>query len=137
MSIQAPQVYHNGDKGSGRFVQLPQELLDRLFAKLDGRHGNAIKLMIELLGIKGDGSFRLSTKWICDRTGMSKQKYFDTMKYLEEWELIERTDDEIYVNIDRIKNTDNDHHHDQPSTRDGKKITETMKISTVTMTIII
>lgn len=120
MNGQAPKVYHSAKKGDGRFVQIPLDLLDKLFAKLDGRHGNAIKLMIELLGIKGDGSFRLAPKWICDRTHMTKQKYFETLKYLEEWQLVQRIDDGIIVNIDRIKNAGDDHRHEQKYTRDGK-----------------
>lgn len=112
MNRSAPRVIHIGEKGTGNFVQLPYSLLEGLFAKLDGRHGNAIKVMIYLLGLKGDGSFKLSKKWILKQTGMSAQKYYETMQYLEQEGLIERMPGSvILVNINEIANFNN--HRDE------------------------
>lgn len=52
---QAPKLYHTGKKHQGNFYQLPQDLMDIVFNKLDGKCGNQIKL------IQNDGAlFRRS-----------------------------------------------------------------------------
>jgi len=68
---QAPKLLHNKNKyESNNYYNLPQELMDSVFTQLDGKCGNQIKLIIVLLGTLGNGTFGVSEKWICDRTGM-------------------------------------------------------------------
>ena len=43
---QAPKLYHTGKKHQGNFYQLPQDLMDIVFNKLDGKCGNQIKLAV-------------------------------------------------------------------------------------------
>lgn len=80
---QAPKLYHNKtDYKSNNFYQLPQDLMDSIFQQLDGKCGNQIKLMTVLLGTLGDGSFGVSEKWVCERTGMIQQTYNTARKAL-------------------------------------------------------
>ena len=66
------------------FYQLPQDIMDIIFNQLDGKNGNQMKIMIVLLGTVGDGSFRVSEKWICERTGTVQQSYNRARKSLVE-----------------------------------------------------
>ncbi len=73
---QAPKLLHNKNKyESNNYYNLPQELMDSVFTQLDGKCGNQIKLIVVLLGTLGNGTFGVSEKWICDRTGMVQQTY--------------------------------------------------------------
>ena len=95
---QAPKLYHNKSSfNSKNYYNLPQELMDYIFQQLDGKCGNQIKLMTVLLGTLGDGSFGVSEKWICDRTGMVQQTYSTARKALVErgWVYVE--DGKLYV----------------------------------------
>jgi hypothetical protein len=68
---QAPKLYHNKTSfNSDNYYNLPQELMDCVFNQIDGKCGNQIKLIIVLLGTLGNGTFGVSEKWICERTGM-------------------------------------------------------------------
>jgi len=68
---QAPKLYHNKTNfNSDNYYNLPQELMDCIFTQIDGKSGNQIKLIIVLLGTLGNGTFGVSEKWICERTGM-------------------------------------------------------------------
>lgn len=102
---QAPRLYFNGDKGDGRFYSLPHELMDTVFRQLNGKQGNQIKLMIALFGTIGDGTFRISQKWICDRTGMNQSNYVRARQALIEKGWLEIKDGNIYINFDVIKKT--------------------------------
>ncbi|MBR6572005.1 MAG: hypothetical protein IKK75_16280 [Clostridia bacterium] len=56
----APKFIHNGSKSEGLFYQLPQKMVEHIFQNFDGKCGNQIKLLIVMLGNKGDGAFRFS-----------------------------------------------------------------------------
>ena len=95
---QAPKLYHNKSSfNSKNYYNLPQELMDCIFQQLDGKCGNQIKLMTVLLGTLGDGSFGVSEKWICDRTGMVQQTYSTARKALVERGWIYVEDGKLYV----------------------------------------
>lgn len=95
---QAPKLFHNKSKfNSNNYYNLPQELMDSVFSQLDGKCGNQIKLMIVLLGTLGNGSFAVSEKWICDRTGMVQQTYSTARKALIERGWIYLEEGTIYV----------------------------------------
>lgn len=101
---QAPKLYHNKDQFKDKnFYQLPQELMDRVFNEIDGRSGNQIKLMTVLLGTLGNGSFGVSEKWICDRTGMVQQTYNTARKALVEKGWIYLENGKIYVLVDIVR----------------------------------
>lgn len=121
----APQLYHNAGKGKGIFYKLPQEIMDVVFRELDGKNGNALKLMTVLMGTAGDGRFRISAEWIRQRTGMSKSNYHRTKKALQEMGFLFVEDGKIIVNIkgilekgsnvesDSLKEIDGSHHHEE------------------------
>ena len=95
---QAPKLYHNkADFKYTNYYNLPQNLMDVIFQKLDGKCGNQIKLMTVLLGTLGDGSFGVSEKWICDRTGMIQQSYNAARKALIERGWIYLEEGKLYV----------------------------------------
>ena len=102
---QAPKLYHDKQKYKNiNYYNLPQHLMDCIFQKLDGKCGNQIKLMTVLLGTLGDGSFGVSEKWVCDRTGMIQQTYNTARKALIERGWIYLKDGELYVLPDIIIN---------------------------------
>lgn len=75
---QAPRLIHQGKKfvnHSNVFWSLPQVLMSNIFAELNGKCGNQIKLMCLLIGTLGDGSFRVSEKWVMEQTGMDETGY--------------------------------------------------------------
>lgn len=99
---QAPKLYHTGKKHDTIFYQLPQDLMDIVFTKLDGKCGNQIKLMCVLLGTQGNGSFGVSEKWICDRTGMVQQTYNKARKALIDKGWLKLEDGKLFVLISSI-----------------------------------
>ena len=102
---QAPRLIHKGKKFIEKipFYQVPQDLMDIILHKLDGKSGNQMKIMWVLLGSAGDGSFKISEKWICERTGMSQPAYIRARKALIErgWLRLEKGC--IYLLIDEIR----------------------------------
>ena len=99
---QAPKLYHTGKKHDTIFYQLPQDLMDIIFTKIDGKSGNQIKLMCVLLGTQGNGSFGVSEKWICERTGMTQQTYNKARKALIEKGWLKLEDGKLFVLISDI-----------------------------------
>jgi hypothetical protein len=99
---QAPKLYHTGKKHNTIFYQLPQDLMDIVFTKLDGKCGNQIKLMCVLLGTQGNGSFGVSEKWICDRTSMVQQTYNKARKALIDKGWLKLEDGKLFVLISSI-----------------------------------
>ena len=104
---QAPRLIHRGNKfqNQGRFFyQLPQSLMSNIFYELSGKHGNQIKLMCVLIGTAGDGSFRVSQRWIMEQTGMDEIGYKRARKALADRGWITLENGCIYVNFDAIWN---------------------------------
>ena len=99
---QAPKLYHSGKKKQGIFYQLPQDLIDIVFNTLDGKNGNQIKLMCVLLGTQGNGSFGVSEKWICERTGMVQQTYNKARKALIDRGWLKLEEGKLFVLISAI-----------------------------------
>ena len=99
---QAPKLYHSGKKKQGIFYQLPQDLIDIVFNKLDGKNGNQIKLMCVLLGTQGNGSFGVSEKWICERTGMVQQTYNKARKALIDRGWLKLEEGKLFVLVSAI-----------------------------------
>ena len=111
MNKKPPTLIHQGEKGNGIFYKLPQDVIDVIFNTLDGKNGNAIKLMVVLLGTCGDGNFSISEKFIQTHTGMAKQNYHRTLKSLSELGFVTIKNKTITVNIKNILQS----HHDDDS----------------------
>ena len=102
---QAPRLVHKGKKlvnPTDRFWQLPQVLMSNIFNELNGKCGNQIKLMCLLIGTAGNGSFRVSTKWVLDQTGMDETGYKRARKELIERGWLIHEGGTLIVDFDRI-----------------------------------
>ena len=113
----APKLYHEGSKPKGNFYQLPHALMNAVFQKFDGKNGNAIKLLVVLIGSAGDGSFALSEKMIEKRTGISKQNYHRTMDNLVALGYVTRENGKVILNLSLLMEAEDDHDDDQESHR--------------------
>lgn len=117
----APKLYHEGSKPKGIFYQLPHSLMNAVFQKFDGKNGNAIKLLVVMIGSAGDGSFALSEKMIEKRTGISKQSYHRTMDNLVESGYVIRENGKVILNLPLLM--EDEHDDDQESHRQTEKST--------------
>lgn len=71
---QAPILQHNGSKMVGKqYYALSQSIMDIIFREL-GNASAQLRIMIVLIGTKPN-DFRISEKWICDRTGLTERSY--------------------------------------------------------------
>ncbi len=99
--IQAPQVFHDKPERSKNFVSYPSDL----FAAINQIcNGNEAKVLLTLLGCKGDGSFAPSTAYVQRMSGITQpNNYYKTRKALEKKGLI-RTDEQgnLYINTKKI-----------------------------------
>jgi len=77
----APQIFHTKEDKPSSFVMYPTDLfaaINILFS------GNEAKVMLALLGCKGDGSFSPSAQYMQNITGISQpNNYYKTRKQLE------------------------------------------------------
>lgn len=93
----APQLFHDkpDPKKGANFMFYPQDLL-RAINHLCTY--NEQRLLLTLLGCKGDGSFSPSTEYILDMTGITKAcHYFSVRKELEKRGYLKMTDGSIFV----------------------------------------
>lgn len=96
----APQVFHDKEDKPKNFVLYPTEL----FVAINNLcTGNEAKVLLTLLGCKGDGSFAPSTQYMLNVTGIPKANHFSSVRrtltskgYLEEHE------GNIYINTAKI-----------------------------------
>lgn len=117
----APKLYHEGSKPKGNFYQLPHALMNAVFQKFDGKNGNAIKLLVVMIGSAGDGSFALSEKMIEKRTGIGKQSYHRTMDNLVELGYVTRENGKVILNLPLLLK--DEHDDDQERHRQTEKST--------------
>lgn len=101
MNNRAPQIFHDKEESKTNFVTFPSELfaaINTLF------NGNEAKLLLALLGCKGDGSFSPSTQYMLKMTGISRPNhYFSTRKKLEEKKYIELDEKgNLYIDTQKI-----------------------------------
>lgn len=96
----APQVFHNKENKPENFVMYPTEL----FIAINNLcSGNESKVLLTLLGCKGDGSFAPSTQYMLNVTGIPKANNFCSIrKSLTEKEYLKEKDGNIHVNIPKI-----------------------------------
>jgi hypothetical protein len=96
----APQVFHDKDDSPHSFVMYPTEL----FAHINNVFTpNEAKILLTLLGCKGDGSFSPSTKYMLHMTGITNANhYFVARKALIEDKYIDEYDGGLYVSTESI-----------------------------------
>lgn len=93
----APQLFHDkpDPKKGERFMSYPQDLLQAINHLCTY---NEQRLLLTLLGCKGDGSFSPSTDYILDMTGITKAcHYFSVRKSLENRGYLKLEDGVIFV----------------------------------------
>ncbi|MBQ2700089.1 MAG: hypothetical protein IJF65_02925, partial [Clostridia bacterium] len=86
----------------------PHSLMNAVFQKFDGKHGNAIKLLVVMIGSAGDGSFALSEKMIERRTGIGKQSYHRTMDSLVSLGYVIREKGRVILNLPLLMEDEHD-----------------------------
>ena len=96
-----PQVFHDKEDKPKSFSVYPNELLAAINNLLSG---NEAKVLLVLLGCKGDGSFSPSTSYMQKMTGITQSNnYYKTRKNLEKKGYIS-TDEKgnIYIDTQKI-----------------------------------
>ena len=96
-----PQIFHDKEDKPKNFVVYPINL----FAAINNQlNGNEAKVLLTLLGCKGDGSFSPSTSYMQKMTGISKpNNYYKTRKQLEDKGYIQvDKEGNLYINTKKI-----------------------------------
>ena len=97
----SPQIFHDKEDKPKSFVMYPAELLSAINNLLSG---NEAKVLLVLLGCKGDGSFSPSTAYMQKMTGITKpNNYYKTRKQLEDKGYIQVDEKgNIYIDTQKI-----------------------------------
>ena len=96
-----PQVFHSKEDPKSNFLLFPADV----FAAVNNQcNGNEAKVLLTLLGCKGDGSFSPSTAYMLKMTGINRPNhYFEIRKKLEDKGYIELDEDgNLYIDVDKI-----------------------------------
>lgn len=96
-----PQVFHDKEEKSKSYIIYPSDLFAAINNQLSG---NEAKVLLTLLGCKGDGSFSPSLGYMQKMTGISKpNNYYATRKKLEEKGFIQVDEQgNIYIDTQKI-----------------------------------
>lgn len=98
--MQAPQVFHDKQDKTKNFVVFPSDLFSAINQICNG---NEAKVLLTLLGCKGDGSFCPSTAYVQRMAGITQpNNYYKLRKQLESKCLI-KIDEEGNIFIDTKK----------------------------------
>ena len=97
----APQIFHDKEDKPTSFVVYPNDL----FAAINKTcNGNEAKVLLALLGCKGDGSFSPSAEYMQKMTGITQpNNYYKVRKKLEDKGYIQ-TDEygNLYIDTSKI-----------------------------------
>lgn len=105
-NLKAPRIKHCGTKILPDYDEtyaLPSTLLKTIFNQLSGKCGNQLKLITLLMGVPGNGQYRLSQKDIMTMTGMDESGYKRARKALIDLGWITHKDGSICVHFDKIR----------------------------------
>ena len=105
-NLKAPHIKHCGTKILPDYDEtyaLPSTLLKTIFNQLNGKCGNQLKLITLLMGVPGNGQYRLSQKDIMTMTGMDESGYKRARKALIDLGWITHRDGMIQVHFDKIR----------------------------------
>ena len=106
------QVFHDKEDKPKSYLIYPSELFSAINNQLSG---NEAKVLLTLIGCKGDGSFSPSTAYMQKMTGITKpNNYYKTRKQLEDKGYIQVDENgNIYIDTQKIIN--------QSKTKDAKQ----------------
>ena len=96
-----PQIFHDKEDKPKNFVVYPIDLFSAINTLFNG---NEVKIMLALLGCKGDGSFSPSVAYMQKMTGITQpNNYYKTRKQLETKGYI-KTDEQgnLYIDTEKI-----------------------------------
>lgn len=95
-----PQVFHDKEDKPKNYVYYPTDL----FVAINNLcTGNEAKVLLTLLGCKGDGSFAPSTTYMLNMTGIPKANHFSTVrKTLTDKGYLQEQDGDIYIDTAKI-----------------------------------
>lgn len=136
---QAPKLIHVGDKSSSskNVLIIPQDIAIIICSTLSGKNGNALKLLMFLIGTIGDGSFKVSESWIMKSTGMMKTSYINARKTLCDLGWVELKKGIIELNFNEIrkyKTNTNNESKEELSTNDDTPINDRGHITEIEVT---
>ena len=95
-----PQIFHDKEDKPAPCVLYPTTLFAAI-TKLC--NGNEAKVLLTLLGCKGDGSFSPSNQYMLKMTGITKANHYHSVrKSLTEKGFLEEKDGDIYVSVAKI-----------------------------------
>ena len=96
----APQVFHDKEDKPKSFVLYPTNLFTAINNLCSG---NETKVLLALLGCKGDGSFAPSTQYMLNVTGIPKANHFSSVRRtLTQKGYIKEKDGDIYIDTQKI-----------------------------------
>ena len=99
--MNSPFLVFNEKKDlDSKFYSLPVDLTAYIFQQLSGKNGNAIKLIIVLLGTHPN--FRLTQSWVLKHTGLTKDGYYKARQTLIDkgMLIVDTKKNQLIVNID-------------------------------------
>lgn len=101
-----PQIFHDKEEKTKNFLVYPVDL----FSKINQIFTyNEQKVLLTLLGCKGDGSFAPSTQYMLSMTGISKPNhYFAVRKQLIDAGYIEEKEGNLHICVKKILETTKD-----------------------------
>ena len=96
-----PQIFHNKEDKPKSFLIYSSELFSAINNQLSG---NEAKVLLALVGCKGDGSFSPSIAYMQKMTGITKpNNYYKTRKQLEDKGYIQVDEKgNIYIDTQKI-----------------------------------
>lgn len=99
--MNAPQIFHDKEDKPQSYVIFPTELFAAINSQLNGTEA---KVLLALLGCKGDGSFSPSVSYMQKMTGITKpNNYYRTRNQLKEKGYIQIDEKEnIYIDTQKI-----------------------------------
>jgi transcription initiation factor IIE alpha subunit len=82
---------------------IPLDILKVVCKTFGDEEGNEIKLVFSLVLERGDGSVRITERWIKKHTGMSTEEYDKAICHLCDLGWVTYNDDNLTLNFDKIK----------------------------------
>jgi hypothetical protein len=101
VTVGMPQIFHDKEDKPKSYLIYPSELFAAINNQLSG---NEAKVLLTLIGCKGDGSFSPSTAYMQKMTGITKpNNYYKTRKQLEDKGYIQVDENgNIYIDTQKI-----------------------------------
>ena len=77
-----PLLCASGEQPRSRTAYMNTALMSAAMQKIDGNHANALKLLLYLLSNQANGTFAIHESSVMNFTGMTKNRYIASRRYL-------------------------------------------------------